>query len=508
MKIGIDFDNTIVNHDFSFNKIFENYFEKDDSIKSYEKKNILKNSLSQKNWINAQELVYSDYINQYGKVFSGFKKFSYRCKILGHKLEIVSHKSKLSFIKKIDLIFPAKKFINDNIKVDKIFFFENLNKKISHINKSDYDFFIDDLPLVLSQINLPYKKKIFFNRAIKTIDKNYLNKKNWKEIENYILNDPTNSEILVYFKKKYFNKKLKIINKYSSNNSRVLNISDKNNFNFKVKIAKRSKQRIRLEYKKIFHFSNLQPDFHPTPINYNSVYGFATYSWIEGNFIKSVNKKYMDSVIQYLSIINNNLNQKKKLYKFKASAACFSNYDIFLQINSRFNSFSKIKNKNLSLYLKNLNEYFLNLKSNCKTFNKIMFPKKDLIISPSDLSIKNFIYSYNNDLFFIDYEYFGYDDSIKLLCDTIIHPANNLNKKYAKYFIYNFNLYIRSINFDRLKKYFHFYCIIWCLIILNPIKNNDLSNKHINATIIKSKKLFNKIKKEYTDEYLNEITRF
>ena len=246
---------------------------------------------------------------------------------------------------------------------------------------------------------MPYKKKIFFNRAIKTIDKNYLNKKNWKEIENYILNDPTNSEILVYFKKKYFKKKLKIINKYSSNNSRVLNISDKNNFNFKVKIAKRSKQRIRLEYKKIFHFSNLQPDFHPTPINYNSVYGFATYSWIEGNFIKSVNKKYMDSVIQYLSIINNNLNQKKKLYKFKASAACFSNYDIFLQINSRFNSFSKIKNKNLSLYLKNLNEYFLNLKSNCKTFNKIMFPKKDLIISPSDLSIKNFIYSYNNDLF-------------------------------------------------------------------------------------------------------------
>ena len=61
MKIGIDFDNTIVNHDFSFNKIFENYFEKDDSIKSYEKKNILKNSLSQKKWINAQELVYRLY---------------------------------------------------------------------------------------------------------------------------------------------------------------------------------------------------------------------------------------------------------------------------------------------------------------------------------------------------------------------------------------------------------------------------------------------------------------
>ena len=34
------------------------------------------------------------------------------------------------------------------------------------------------------------------------------------------------------------------------------------------------------------------------------------HTWIEGNFIKSVNKKYMDSVIQYLSIINNNLNQK------------------------------------------------------------------------------------------------------------------------------------------------------------------------------------------------------
>lgn len=508
MKIGVDFDNTIVNHDLSFNKIFENYFEKNNTLKGYEKKNILKNSLSHKKWIKAQEIVYSEYIKKYGKVFNGFKKFSYRCKILGHNLEIVSHKSKLSFIKKFDLISPAKNFINRNIEIDKIFFFENLSEKINHINKSNYDFFIDDLPLVISQIKLPYKKRILFNRNYTKVYKGYLNKKNWREIEHHILNEPTNTEILFYIKEKYSNKKLKIVKKYSSNNSRVLNISDRKNYNFKVKIAKRSKQRISLEYKKICFFSNLQPKFHPTPINYNPVYGSAIYSWIEGNSIHRVNKRYLDNVVQYLKIINNNLNQKKKLNKFKASASCFSKKDIFLQINSRFNSFNKIKNNNLTLYLSSLREYFHNLKCNLKTSNNIYFPKKDLIISPSDLSIKNFIYSYNNEFFFIDYEYLGYDDSIKLICDTIIHPANKLNTRYAKYFVHEFNLKISPINFDRFKQYFPFYCLIWCLIILNPIKKNDLSRMKINATIIKSKKLFNKIKNKYTDEYINEITRF
>ena len=43
---------------------------------------------------------------------------------------------------------------------------------------------------------------------------------------------------------------------------------------------------------------------------------------------------------------------------------------------------------------------------------KITLPKKNLILSPSDISLRNIIKNNNND-FYIDFEYFGWDDPCK-----------------------------------------------------------------------------------------------
>lgn len=508
MKIGVDFDNTIVNHDKSFSKIYENYFKIKKNIKIHEKKNILKKNLSNKKWTHAQEIVYGEYLNKFGRVFNGFKKFALRCHTLGHTLEIVSHKSNYSINRNIDLISPANYFINRKIKVDKVFFFENLKKKILHINQSNYDYFIDDLSSVIELINLPFKKKILFNRSNIVFKEKFNEMSHWNIIEKYILNDPSNLELLSYIKKKFKNKELKIIKNNSSYNSQVLNISDKKSINYKVKISNRFKKRIKSEFKNVQLLNNVQPNFHPIPLNYDPNYEFATYLWIDGNSIDKVSKSFIDDVIGYIIKINNIKIRKFPLKRFRASASCLTYNDILRQINTRFNSFYLVKNKDIEIHLIELKKYFDKIKKNFNFKNPKKIQKKEIIISPSDLSIKNFIYQKNNKIFFIDYEYIGYDDSIKLICDTIIHPANNFNYNLSKYFLYNFNSNVTKINTDRFKQIFHFYGLIWCLIILNPIKNNTLDKKNTKLIINKSKKLFYKIKNEYTKKYLNEITKF
>lgn len=509
MKIGIDFDNTIVNHDKSFNKAYldlKHKIEITNSVK--DKKSLLKKYLTNKEWIDVQEKVYAKYINEYSKLNNGFKLFLNRCKVLGCEIEIVSHKTKLSLNKKLNLIKPANAFLKSRFEVDKIFFFESLQEKLNHINNSNYDYFIDDLEAVIEEINLPIKNKILFNFNLPNSGKNFTVFYSWREITKHILKNPKDLEILLYVKKQFNNNNFRIVKKFSSTNSNVYNIRFLNDYNFKVKVSKISKVRITEEYNKLKILHKYLPNFHPTPVKIDLTYNLSICEWVDGSILNNFNKSNIDKIINYLMFLNSKIIKKTKLSSINASSACFSYSDIFNQLNIRLNQYQKNSDMKILNYISKLNNYILELKENLPLNYKNEFPKKNLIISPSDLSLKNFILSKNNNLYYIDHEYLGLDDNIKLICDTILHPANSFKKSSIKYFLNNFDLKISKIDILRFKKLIHFYGIIWCLIILNPLKNKNCPKENKIHILKKSKILFYKIKKKYTNEYLDEITNF
>ena len=57
---------------------------------------------------------------------------------------------------------------------------------------------------------------------------------------------------------------------------------------------------------------------------------------------------------------------------------------------------------------------------------------KQKIISPSDMGYNHRV---DKGIKFIDFEYAGYDDLAKLVCDIVIHPEYKLNKKKEDYLI-------------------------------------------------------------------------
>ena len=50
-------------------------------------------------------------------------------------------------------------------------------------------------------------------------------------------------------------------------------------------------------------------------------------------------------------------------------------------------------------------------------------PRTQQILSPSDLGFHNCIKGNDGLLTFIDFDYFGWDDPVKLTCDFLLHPG-------------------------------------------------------------------------------------
>jgi len=90
-------------------------------------------------------------------------------------------------------------------------------------------------------------------------------------------------------------------------------------------------------------------------------------------------------------------------------------------------------------------------------------------LSPSDFGFHNALRRPDGSLVFIDFEYFGWDDPVKLTADFLWHPAMRLDTAERRTFLKGVReLYGGDAGFlKRLAVSYPFYGIRWTLIILN-----------------------------------------
>ena len=102
------------------------------------------------------------------------------------------------------------------------------------------------------------------------------------------------------------------------------------------------------------------------------------------------------------------------------------------------------------------------------------------IISPSDVGFHNTLFK-NNNLYFYDFEYAGWDDPGKLLSDLILQPDHSIPLEYIsvlKSFVKDNYLTIKFL--ERLPIMLDLYRLKWVAILLNPIyktKSNNISDQ-------------------------------
>ncbi len=298
-----------------------------------------------------------------------------------------------------------------------------------------------------------------------------------------------NSIKISNFSKAYNSKLLKISN---SNKTYVIKLfSKKNNLNF-----------IR-EVFFLLNFKNLKNV--PKIISYNYQNKILVLNYFKGTKIKRKQSSYIYQILNFVKKIQNkkrNYILKNKI--FKSQEGCFCLLDHINNTKIKINEIKKnkilIKNSKFLYFIKKIDKIFKikqnNILSNYK--DKLLLKKKlrlsDLIVSPSDFGYNNILLN-SNKLIFLDFEYSGLDDPLKLCLDFIANPNTKFNKLENEVFLKKFSDKFKIINLKkRYNDYIDFYYIKWSIIILKYYLNkNKKSKTKINYSIEKSKKyLINK----------------
>jgi len=124
-------------------------------------------------------------------------------------------------------------------------------------------------------------------------------------------------------------------------------------------------------------------------------------------------------------------------------------------------------------------------------------------LSPSDFGLHNALRGKDGQLRFIDFEYFGWDDPVKLVSDTAIHPGSNFAEGSTRRWTERLSREFEASDpafAARRDLLYPLFGAIWCLIILNDFlpegrsrrvvaaRNGDF-NSHLAGQLDKARRL-------------------
>ena len=167
MKVGIDFDNTIACYTGVFYQAALERGLIPDSI-SPSKGSVrdhLRSVRQEEEWTKLQGYIYGTRMDL-AKPYPGVNTFFKHCQAKGVTIVIVSHKTKYPYLgPKYNLHAAARNWLDEQTFTPYAAFFElTLEKKLRRIGDLNCDYFIDDLPELLSEEAFPaHVKKVLFD---------------------------------------------------------------------------------------------------------------------------------------------------------------------------------------------------------------------------------------------------------------------------------------------------------------------------------------------------------
>ena len=510
MLIGLDFDNTIASYDSLFIEIGLQYgLVKEDwqGNKQDLKDLVFLLPDGHDTWMRIQGRVYGEFMHK-AELMPGVANFLLHCKSRDIPVCIISHKTEYGHFdtKKISLRKEALKWMEKNnlfkdsfttLSADTVFFEDTREKKVRKIFEIGCTHFIDDLEEVFQEPSFPKNTdKLLFSTNKQEKTNGYSTFDNWTDINKFLLGKQ-GSQLAKSSVKAIFNSSAEsIISLDRTGNSQVYDVTlNKKRYAMKIYpdglLDKRP--RLKTEFKALnFLHKNLINNV-PEPIIKNENLNIGFYSWIEGEEILDTSQRKIDECISFVEKIKS-IKNKHSVNFTLASEACLSGEDLKKQINSRLS-----KLQNLSETELELNKFLVNTFSPLleevdqkfykywpsESVNKNLANEK-MILSPSDFGLHNALQTKGNRMVFLDFDYFGWDDPVKLASDFYWHPAMDLSEELKSYWLKSMiNLFKKKdILFEyRLKAALPLYAIRWVLIILNEFLYKDQKRRqHARST--------------------------
>ncbi len=167
MRIGFDFDNTIVSYDALFHKVAieQGVIDETVPVNKIAVRDYLRSIDRENSWTEMQGYVYGARMRE-AQCYPHVLDVMRQMKQAGHELAIISHKTKYPYLgQQYNLHDAAHLWIEEYlvdeigalIPVEQIFFEITKENKLNRISQWQCDVFIDDLPEILLSQHFPKK---------------------------------------------------------------------------------------------------------------------------------------------------------------------------------------------------------------------------------------------------------------------------------------------------------------------------------------------------------------
>ncbi len=218
----------------------------------------------------------------------------------------------------------------------------------------------------------------------------------------------------------------------------------------------------------------------PAPLAKDSVQGCALYEWIAGDAPGAARADDIRAMTALAEILAG-LSRIDGASALKAaSASCFSADDAVRQFESRLArlveaaddpALQSFLNADLQPAMQKIEARARCLYSNAGIGFGTSLKPTQRTLSPSDFGLHNARRQDDGSIRFLDFEYFGWDDPVKMIADAFWHPGSALDGDLAEMLRHDMTgLFARrdgDIFRQRFDALFPIFGVLWCLIILN-----------------------------------------
>ena len=207
--------------------------------------------------------------------------------------------------------------------------------------------------------------------------------------------------------------------------------------------------------------------------------GFAVLSWIDGTPVGTIHDRDIDQACAFLARVHALRKLPALAHGRLASEACLSGAEIERQIASRMSELTAVagEERDLHAFLDGSFhpawEHLVARGKQCMRAADLDFtallPEERRSLVPSDFGFHNAIRRPDGSLAFIDFEYFGWDDPVKLTSDVLFHPGVPLaDSQRHRFRLQAQGFFGGDAHFKgRLEAYLPLFGLRWVLIVLN-----------------------------------------
>ena len=213
----------------------------------------------------------------------------------------------------------------------------------------------------------------------------------------------------------------------------------------------------------------------PAAIVADEALNAALYGWVEGARPTDIRLNDIDAVLAFVTLLKSARSAPKARNLRTATEACLSLEELVAQIRDRRGKFDALAVDEPALmhFLRDQVDAVLadSLQSASSGADVAMsLAQEDQCLSPSDFGFHNVIRQPDGCLIFIDMEYFGWDDPVKLAADFVLHPGMDLDIAQTQRFVEGWlDLFDDGAEKTgaRFRAHLSLYALRWTMILLN-----------------------------------------